>query len=131
MCNVTGWFAARWYRVLNIDPPKIHPAAAFIHGVTSAAITQIAYYLLDKSPYQTINEQYLKKRIVKVIIWISAIIATRVFINYLNLNYLKLTQINEKIIPLRPITLRDSFLMESVATGLYLFYSLIQQRKKG
>ncbi len=129
VCFVTGWFGARWYRALDIDPPKIHPAAAFIHGMASAAITRTICYLLDKSPRQLTKEQLSKNRVMKVMVWIFGVIVARLSINYLNLNYLKLNQINEKIIPLRPITLRDSFLMESVATSLHLFYSLMKYYK--
>jgi hypothetical protein len=69
------------------------------------------------------KEQFSESRIVKMVIWVFAVILTQLIVNYLNMNYLKFDRINERTISLKPITLRDSFLMESVAAGLHLLYS--------
>ncbi len=37
-CFVTGWVGARWFQVVGISPPKIHPAAAIFHGAMSGVI---------------------------------------------------------------------------------------------
>lgn len=123
LCFATGWFAARWYRALDIVPPKIHPMAACIHGVASLAIAQLSSQA-DQSVYE-VNTP-LKAKIVEMNSWVFGVYVARLITNYLNLNYLKLDQVNGKTIPLEPISLRDSFLMEGAALSLYLLYSAVR-----
>lgn len=47
-CLATGWTLARWYHVVKLSPPKVHPSVAILHGAISSGIHYSLGYAIDK-----------------------------------------------------------------------------------
>ncbi|QVL57212.1 MAG: hypothetical protein KFB93_07470 [Simkaniaceae bacterium] len=114
-CFITGWLGARWFQVFEISPPKIHPTAAFLHGGMSGTIGHGISYVIEQGYKKPSEMNSLEKVCYITFVAIASILITRSLVNELNMRCLKLDKINEKKIPLCPITMRDSLLMEFVA----------------
>lgn len=119
-CLTTGWALARWYGVVKLSPPKVHPFAAALHGALSSGINYSLGYAIDKG-YKDRNTFRIWDRVaIAAFLTFASITTARVIVNHLNMNYLQLNKINSKRITLRPITMRDSFLMELVSRSFLL-----------
>ena len=95
-CFMTGWFGAKWYRIAKIDPPKVHPLAAILHGGISGAIGCVIHQLVNTKYKQVEKMGLIEKTLYVFASALFSILSARILVNELNLRYLKLDQINDK-----------------------------------